>query len=216
MLLKGSTHANCSQCGAGFLPPCPGRVEDGRGSFGPMASTPFPITGSPEAVTRPRFPQNVACGFPAPRSSTVDLQHRECLHLPVRETQFGSQQRRPLFDLVEGGPGEVSVGRTCKAQPAQIPACAASAPGSSVGFWRRSGDKALDVVPGCKLCVRPVCTAPGDAPCLVGDGDCDDFGRFLYKQLRDPGILPWMQSSLAHDGRRSDNEQAPEISISLL
>jgi hypothetical protein len=23
-------------------------------------------TGSPEAVTRPRFPQNVACGFPAP------------------------------------------------------------------------------------------------------------------------------------------------------
>ena len=24
------------------------------------------ITGSPEAVARPRFPQNVACGFPAP------------------------------------------------------------------------------------------------------------------------------------------------------
>jgi hypothetical protein len=23
-------------------------------------------TGSPEAVARPRFPQNVACGFPAP------------------------------------------------------------------------------------------------------------------------------------------------------
>ena len=28
-------------------------------------------TGSPEAVARLRFPQNVACGFPAPRSSVV-------------------------------------------------------------------------------------------------------------------------------------------------
>src|ERR1700736_4261371 len=28
-------------------------------------------TGSPEAVARPRLPQNVACGFPAPRSSAV-------------------------------------------------------------------------------------------------------------------------------------------------
>jgi len=38
------------------------------------------ITGSPEAVTRLRFLQNVACGFPAPRSSAVDSQlHRECL-----------------------------------------------------------------------------------------------------------------------------------------
>jgi hypothetical protein len=31
-------------------------------------------TGSPEAVARPRFPQNVACGFPAPRSSAVGSQ----------------------------------------------------------------------------------------------------------------------------------------------
>src|SRR6267142_432373 len=31
----------------------------GPGSF-------TPSTGSPEAVARPRFPQNVACGFPAP------------------------------------------------------------------------------------------------------------------------------------------------------
>src|ERR1700682_1294642 len=31
-------------------------------------------TGSPEAVARPRLPQNVACGFPAPRSSTVGSQ----------------------------------------------------------------------------------------------------------------------------------------------
>src|SRR6202790_5665575 len=30
--------------------------------------------GSPEAVARPRLPQNVACGFPAPRSSAVGSQ----------------------------------------------------------------------------------------------------------------------------------------------
>src|ERR1035437_2459303 len=34
----------------------------------------FVRTGSPEAVARPRFPQNVACGFPAPRSSAVGSQ----------------------------------------------------------------------------------------------------------------------------------------------
>src|SRR3954453_5316124 len=34
-----------------------------------------PATGSPGAVARPRFPQNVACSFPAPRSSTDDSQH---------------------------------------------------------------------------------------------------------------------------------------------
>ena len=35
------------------------RCRVGPGSF-------TPSTGSPEAVARPRFPQNVACGFPAP------------------------------------------------------------------------------------------------------------------------------------------------------
>ena len=34
-----------------------------------------PQTGSPEAVTRVRLPQNVACGFPALRSSNDDSQH---------------------------------------------------------------------------------------------------------------------------------------------
>jgi hypothetical protein len=32
-------------------------------------------TGSPEAVTRLRLPQNAACGFPALRSSEVGSQH---------------------------------------------------------------------------------------------------------------------------------------------
>ena len=36
-------------------------------------------TGSPEAVTRPRLPQNVACGFTALRSSGVGSQHRRAL-----------------------------------------------------------------------------------------------------------------------------------------
>ena len=31
--------------------------------------------------------------------------------------------------------------------PAQIPASAANAPGSSLGFWRRSGEEAADVAP---------------------------------------------------------------------
>jgi hypothetical protein len=39
----------------------------------------MPPTGSPEAVARPRFPQNVACGFPALRSSEDDSQHCESL-----------------------------------------------------------------------------------------------------------------------------------------
>src|SRR5580692_4844971 len=34
----------------------------------------WPPTGSPEAIARPRLPQNVACGFPAPRSSAVGSQ----------------------------------------------------------------------------------------------------------------------------------------------
>ena len=37
------------------------------------------VTGSPGAVTRPRLPQNVACGFPALRSSEGASQHRESL-----------------------------------------------------------------------------------------------------------------------------------------
>ena len=48
-------------------------------------------TGSPGAVARPRLPQNVACGFPAPRSSTVGSQHREALQGPIGKMQFRSR-----------------------------------------------------------------------------------------------------------------------------
>ena len=34
----------------------------------------------------------------------------------------------------------------CQPPPARIPACAANAPGSSLGFWRRNGDRAAGVV----------------------------------------------------------------------
>ena len=74
------------------------------------------LTGSPEAVARLRFPQNVACGFTAPRSSAVGSQHCKCLQLPVREAQFRFQQRCPFFDLVEGVPSEASA---CPAAAAQ-------------------------------------------------------------------------------------------------
>ncbi len=49
-----------------------------------------PGTGSPEAVTRLRLPQNVACGFPALRSSERVSQHSECLELPVWTAQAWS------------------------------------------------------------------------------------------------------------------------------
>ena len=45
--------------------------QHGRG----RDETHVPPTGSPEAVARLRLPQNVACGFTAPRSSAVDSQH---------------------------------------------------------------------------------------------------------------------------------------------
>ncbi len=57
-----------------------------------------PSTGSPEAVTRLRLPQNVACGFPALRSSERDSQHSECLDLPVWQDQAWSLQRPPRPD----------------------------------------------------------------------------------------------------------------------
>jgi hypothetical protein len=44
-------------------------------SIGIGGSLSAPPTGSPEAVARLRLPQNVACGFTALRSSTVDSQH---------------------------------------------------------------------------------------------------------------------------------------------
>src|SRR5271166_3667367 len=72
-------------------------------------------------------------------------------NLPVYSSQ------RPLPDATQDSVRSCSLGlaaavisdgrlqRACKAQPVQIPACAANAPGSFLGFWRRSGDKAAGV-----------------------------------------------------------------------
>ena len=58
-------------------------------------------TGWPGAVTRPRLPQNVACRFPALRSSEVDSQRSDSLQLRIREIQLWSQLWEPLLDLME-------------------------------------------------------------------------------------------------------------------
>jgi len=74
------------------------RAIDGKGlspsrfAALPAATGNFtPSTGSPEAVARLRFPQNVACGFPALRSSTVGSQHCKSLQLHIWEAQLWFQ-----------------------------------------------------------------------------------------------------------------------------
>src|ERR1700720_3042654 len=89
----------------------------------PVAPVSTP-TGSPETVARPRFPQNVACGFPAPTlfgSCFTALQAPAAPGSPVGEAQFRCQQRCPFFDLVEGVPGEATAGPAAAAQhPAPV------------------------------------------------------------------------------------------------
>src|SRR6185295_2554217 len=61
-------------------------------------------TGWPEAVAHLRLPQNVACSFPALRSSNVASQHCDRLQLPIREIQLWSHQRNPLTNLMKHSP----------------------------------------------------------------------------------------------------------------
>src|SRR3954451_18063657 len=65
-------------------------------------------TGWAEAVACLRLPQNVACRFPALRSSGVGSQHYESLQRPVGQPQSWSEQRDPLLEPIEGGPGKVA------------------------------------------------------------------------------------------------------------
>ena len=88
----------------------------GAGAGGLWPSPHFHLTGSPEAVTRSRFPQNVACGFPAPTLFGSWFTALERLQLPVGEAQFRCQQRCPFFDSVEGVPGEAAAGPAAAAQ----------------------------------------------------------------------------------------------------
>jgi len=64
----------------------------GAVAWGPLGHRPVSHpTGSPEAVARLRLPQNVACGFAALRSSTVDSQHCKSLQLRIWEAQLWFQ-----------------------------------------------------------------------------------------------------------------------------
>ena len=97
------------------------RVEDWRASFkvrwlfrrfrsGPQSGSLGRVsspTGSPEAVTHLRLPQNAACGFPARRSSETDSQHRASLKLRIGQPQLRARQRIPLLDPLECLPCDV-------------------------------------------------------------------------------------------------------------
>jgi hypothetical protein len=72
-------------------------------------------TGSPEAVTHLRLPQNVASGFPARRSSERDAQHSHRLQRPGRESQPRSLQRKSRLTPVEDLPRDTP----CTASTAQ-------------------------------------------------------------------------------------------------
>src|ERR1700745_1657026 len=67
----------------------------------------------------PLFPQNVACRFPALRSSEGASQRGDSLQLRVREIQLWSHQRKPLLDLLKLLPPDL---------PAPTPAAQHSAP----------------------------------------------------------------------------------------
>src|SRR5690349_24379265 len=86
--------------------------EVGRGR-GPGYPGP---TGSSEAVTRLRLPQNVVCGSPALRSSGIVSQHCKSLQRPIGQPQLWLQQRDPLFEPVEVSPGEVTACPTAAAK----------------------------------------------------------------------------------------------------
>src|SRR5271165_2388295 len=57
----------------------------------------------------PRLPQNVACRFPALRSSEVVAQRGDSLQLRVREIQPWSHQRKALLDLLKSLPPDLPV-----------------------------------------------------------------------------------------------------------
>ena len=67
-------------------------AHDSKCRVGPGNFT--PSTGSPEAVTRPRLPQNAACRATALRSSKGGSQHSDFLQLPIGKEQSWSHSFR--------------------------------------------------------------------------------------------------------------------------
>src|SRR5262250_448783 len=70
-------------------------------------SQPVRRTGSPTAVTHRRLPQNVACGFPALRSSDDDSQHSVLLQSRIRQAELRTLERVPPLDGQEGFPAHI-------------------------------------------------------------------------------------------------------------
>src|SRR5215831_13127983 len=66
-------------------------------------------TGSPTAVTHRRLPQNVACGFPALRSSDDDLQHRVLLQPRIRQAELRTLEWISPLDGQERLPAYVAL-----------------------------------------------------------------------------------------------------------
>jgi hypothetical protein len=81
--LPDTTQDSVRGCLLGFAAAA---ISDGR-----VQRTCTAQTGSLEAVARLQFPQNVACGFTALRSSAVGLQHCKSLQLRIREAQLWLQ-----------------------------------------------------------------------------------------------------------------------------
>src|ERR1700757_1765083 len=106
---------------------------------------PFPHTGWAEAVACLRLPQNVACRFPALRSSGVGSQHYESLQRPVGQPQSWSEQRDPLLEPNEGGPGKVAA---CPAAATEhLAPVTLDEPVHSLQRADVSGDTIIGVVP---------------------------------------------------------------------
>jgi hypothetical protein len=81
------------------------RIGQGRGGDEDYS----PPSGSPEVVTHPRLPQNVACRFATLRSSKDDSQRGDTLQLPIRKEQLRSHKGYPRFDLLEYTPCDVAL-----------------------------------------------------------------------------------------------------------
>ncbi len=86
----------------------------------------------------PRLPQNVACRFPALRSSEVASQLGDSLQLRVREIQLWSQQRKPLLDPMELLPPDL---------PLPTTAAQHFAPITFHGRWTRCSARMFPAMP---------------------------------------------------------------------
>src|SRR5439155_15595319 len=111
------------------------RLPEVRRSGTPITDRPPGGRGRSPA---PRLPQNVACRFPALRSSEVASQLGDSLQLRVREIQLWSQQRKPLLDPMELLPPDL---------PLPTTAAQHFAPITFHGRWTRCSARMFPAMP---------------------------------------------------------------------